>query len=118
MSTSGGGFNYNQLTNVIGRDASAINNIQNVLLKELESLKTKVSTSGTQFKAVVNTAEEVWAGTDKDQFIQNVTSSAEEFTAALDTLIANIKKYLPQDVADFNALQTATAKMTTKVTTK
>ena len=100
-------FNYNQL-NIVGRDRSSIEFIQNALLNELVRLRDKVSVSSTSFKNVVNIANEVWAGEDKDLFITNMTASANEFASSIDVMIENIKKYLPQDLADFEALQNST----------
>ena len=106
-------FNYNQL-NIVGRNRSSIEFIQRALLNELENLKKDVSTSGTAFKNVVNVANEVWEGDDKQQFIKNLTASANEFTANIDVMIANIKKYIPQDLADFDALQSETTAIANK----
>ncbi len=106
-------FNYNQL-NIVGRDRQSIEFIQRALLNELENLKKDVSTGGTAFKNLINVANEVWAGPDKDAFVRNITASANEFTANIDVMIANIKKYLPKDLADFEAMQNQAAAIASK----
>lgn len=114
MATS---FNYNQL-NVIGRDRQSIEFWQRAFKSHLESLRDKVDVSGKEFKNVVNVANEVWAGDDKEQFIKNLTASANEFSSAITVLIANIDKYFQQDLSSFDTLQKTTKGMATKVAGK
>lgn len=106
-------FNYNQL-NLVARDAAAVEIIQKALVKNLETLKTNVSVNGEAFKKVVSVANEVWSGADKDLFIKNLTSSANEFTSTISTTLDNLKRYLPQDVKDFNTLQSSTTQIANK----
>ena len=97
-------FNYNQL-NIVGRDRQSIEWIKNVLIHELENLRDKVSVKGESFKNVINTANDVWEGADKDQFVKNITASANEYSANIDVMISNLKKYIDQDLKDFDSMQ-------------
>ena len=104
MATS---FNYNQL-NIVGRDRESIQWYQDVLTKELERLRSQVDVTSPKFKNVVNVANEVWSGEDKELFIKNLTASANEFSSSIATISENIKKYFQQDLTSFESLQNAT----------
>lgn len=105
-----GSFNYNQL-NIVGRDKDDIIFIKNALINELESLKKDIGTDSSSFKNVINVANEVWSGSDKDLFIKNLRASATEFYNSIDTIESNIKKYIDQDLASFDSLQSSTKKI-------
>lgn len=97
-------FNYNQL-NVVGRDRQSVEFWVTNLTKELNSLRDKVSIDSQAFKNVVNTANEVWEGEDKEIFIKNLTACAKEFSTSIETVRDNIKKYFEQDLKDFEYVQ-------------
>lgn len=106
-------FNYNQL-NVVGRDKDSVVLYRNVLTKELTNLKDKVSPESAAFKKVVQVANEVWSGDDKDLFIKNLTASATEFAGSIDLVKMNIVRYFGQDLSDFDQLQKATTNISSK----
>lgn len=106
-------FNYNQL-NVIGRDRQSVEFWQKALTRELDRLRSEVDVTGPKFKNVVNVANEVWAGEDKELFIKNLTASANEFSNSIATLRENINKYLQQDLSAFDSLQASTRSIATK----
>ena len=103
-------FNYQQL-NLVARDADAVAVLQKDLIAMLEKFQKNFDPSSAEFKNVVNTANEVWSGADKDAFIKNLTASATESSESLKALITNLKKYLPQDLTNFNTLQQQTTKI-------
>ena len=103
-------FNYQQL-NLVARDAEAVAEIQKYLITKLETYRDNLSPTSQAFKNVVNTANEVWAGADKDAFIKNLTASATSSSETLNVLITNVKKYLPADLSSFNTLQQQTTKI-------
>lgn len=108
-----GSFNYNQL-NVVGRDKDSIMWLCDALRKELLSLQSKVSTSSDAFKKVVQVANEVWSGDDKELFIKNLTASATEFEEKIHNLQFNIIKYFSKDLGEFNQLQKSTTNISNK----
>lgn len=97
-------FNYNQL-NLVARDRSSVEFWITALTKELNSLRDRVSVNSEAFKNVVKIANEVWEGEDKELFIKALTASAKEYTTSIEVVRDNIKKYLEQDLKDFEYVQ-------------
>ena len=106
-------FDYNQLS-IVGRDESSIKFIQDALMKELKNLRDKADVNGANFKAVISTANTVWAGADKDAFVKNLTAFAQQYVNDIDTVRANVQKYLTNDVTDFKSMQSKSLNITSK----
>lgn len=100
-------FNYQQL-NSVARDPVAVDILKKDFLAVLEKFQSNIDPSSAAFKNVVNTANEVWAGADKDTFIKNLKASASTSSEQIKVLINDIKKYLPADVKEFESLQAQT----------